>query len=109
MNNIYYNPEKFGLQIFGELDLSTGYDFDKFVVWTMDGVDPEDRPIRSVLWGTDSGCSCPSPFDYVGLDSLDNGTPQACIRALQQWYAGQPEYQQDQNAYLAFLERLVRL
>ncbi len=109
MANVYYSPEKFGLKIFGELDFGGSYEFDKFVVWTMEGQDPEGRPIKAVLWGSDSGCSCPVPFDYVGLSDLNSGTPQACMRALQQWHAGFSEYRQDQDQYVRMLERLIQL
>lgn len=61
--NIYYAPEKFGLTILGEVEFSSGaYEFDTSVVWaSTDG---------RVYAGDDSGCSCPSPFESVGLADL---------------------------------------
>ena len=62
--NLYYDPQKFGLETIGEIDWSSGsYEFNYTVVWrrTADG---------SLLYGEDSGCSCPSPFDTDGIDDL---------------------------------------
>lgn len=60
--NVYYDPEKFGLKIVGTLDFSSGsYEFDYTVVWT-DG--------KNLYYHDDAGCSCPSPFDGVGLNDL---------------------------------------
>lgn len=57
----YYSPHKCGLEIFDELDDAGSYEFNKIVVWKKldDG---------TLWWDTDSGCSCPSPFDPA-----DNG------------------------------------
>lgn len=61
MNDVYYNPESFGLSVVGEVQWDEPcYDFDLTVVWT-DG--------SLFYWADDSGCSCPSPFeDFVSLD-----------------------------------------
>lgn len=69
--NVYYNPEKSGLKILGEIDTADSYEFTKLVVWERieDGV---------LFWGTDSGCSCPSPFEDTDsvehLDRIDNAS-----------------------------------
>lgn len=64
--NVYYHPDKFGLEEvleINEKDLS--YEFDMFVVWKKDDV---------YYWASDSGCSCPAPFeDHDGLASLEHG------------------------------------
>jgi hypothetical protein len=63
-SNPYYSPEKFGLEIVGEAELSVpNYDFDMLVVWKdADG---------TLYYAQDSGCSCPSPFeDYNSVDDL---------------------------------------
>ncbi|WP_328967944.1 DUF7574 domain-containing protein [Streptomyces sp. NBC_00239] len=65
MENIYYSPEKFGLKELGEVDTGGSYEFNKFVAWSR----PDDG---AVFWSTDSGCSCPSPFeDLESVDSLE--------------------------------------
>ena len=56
--NPYYNPQNLGLKIVDEAELSSGsYEFDMVVLWKS-----EDG-----MWfiGSDSGCSCPSPFEWV--------------------------------------------
>jgi hypothetical protein len=54
----YNAPEKWGLKIIGSLgDPNACYSFDDLIVWRHDsGV---------IFWATDSGCSCPSPFEDV--------------------------------------------
>ncbi len=63
MYNIYYNPEKFGLTVIGEIDYGEMYEFDKIVVW--------ERSDGVYVWGADSGCSCPTPFEDTTLDELE--------------------------------------
>ncbi len=61
--DIYYSPENYDLTIVGELSADLDYEFDMLVVWQhKDG---------RVFYASDSGCSCPSPFeDYNSLESL---------------------------------------
>lgn len=63
--NIYYNPEAFGLTIVAEIDYSNqSYQFDTRVVW-------KDKKGHKYMM-RDSGCSCPTPFeDYHSVESLD--------------------------------------
>lgn len=60
----YSDPKKYGVEIIGEVDWSHGgYEFDLTVVWRrLDGV---------FVYADDSGCSCPSPFDDYGVDTLE--------------------------------------
>jgi len=61
---VYYNPEKFGLKTVAELNLSPpAYSFDLLVVW-------ERLSDGQLLYGTDSGCSCPAPFEGQGVNDL---------------------------------------
>lgn len=65
-DNPYYNPKVFNLEILGEMEWDNeSYQFNMTVVWK----DAEGR-----LWtASDSGCSCPSPFeDTTELDRLWN-------------------------------------
>ena len=59
--NPYYYPEKCGLEIFESIDTAGSYEYDMFVIWKKldDG---------TLWWDSDSGCSCPVPFD-----NSDNG------------------------------------
>lgn len=59
MSNIYYNPEEWDLIPFAELELTEpDYSFDILMVW---------KHIKTgvLYWESDSGCSCPSPFEDV--------------------------------------------
>ena len=59
MENVYYSPDKFGLETVAAHDFSDGcYQFDLRVIWKhkLSGRFYTDR---------DSGCSCPSPFEGV--------------------------------------------
>lgn len=63
--NIYYSPEKFGLELVGEFEWSEpDYSFDTLAVW---------KEKRGQYWiGEDSGCSCPSPFENItDVNELD--------------------------------------
>lgn len=67
--NIYYDPSKFDLKLFDELEFSSGsYEFDTLVVW-------EDKEGK-LLWANDYGCSCPVPFAKFKLDDLREITPE---------------------------------
>jgi len=60
----YYQPESFGLTMVHEIDGPDAcYSFDMFVLWRhADG---------RLFYATDSGCSCPSPFeDFTSLADL---------------------------------------
>lgn len=62
--NLYSDPEKFGLATVGEVEWSDGcYQFDLTVVW-------RDTTTGALYYAEDSGCSCPSPFEDTGRDSL---------------------------------------
>lgn len=54
--NPYYSPELCGLELFYSIDTADSYEFDIFAIWK--------KLDDGTLWyDTDSGCSCPSPFD----------------------------------------------
>lgn len=65
MDNVYYNPEKYGLGPVAELELAEpNYSFDTVVVW-------KHNENGLLYWAHDSGCSCPVPFeDYTSLEDL---------------------------------------
>lgn len=62
--NPYYHPEKHGLRKLAEHELSPScYSFDLLVAWA------DER--GGIYLGTDSGCSCPTPFeDYNGVEDM---------------------------------------
>lgn len=63
MRDVYCSPEDFGLKAVGDIDTAGAWEFSMLAVWRreVDGV---------MFWGTDSGCSCPSPFE--GVTSTDD-------------------------------------
>lgn len=66
MSNLYYNPEDFDLELVTEHELDDeAYQFNVVAVW-------RNKSTGQLLWATDSGCSCPSPFeDYSELAQLE--------------------------------------
>lgn len=75
--NVYYHPEKSGLTIVDEIDTAGSYSFDLHVVW----VDDRGR----FYFESDSGCSCPTPFedyDLSNMEPLTNAQVRARIAAL---------------------------
>lgn len=62
---VYYDPEKYGLEIVEKLeDPNASYSFDIFAIWIR-------KKDGELFYGIDSGCSCPSPFeDYTGVEML---------------------------------------
>lgn len=65
-NNVYYEPEAFGLKPVAEIDYSSGsYEFDIRVVWLHEAS-------GAFYTARDSGCSCPMPFEgFRGLPDLE--------------------------------------
>jgi hypothetical protein len=62
--DLYYSPEKLGLATIGEVEWGDGcYSFDLTVVW-------RDVETGVLYFADDSGCSCPSPYEDTGRDSL---------------------------------------
>lgn len=60
-SNMYYSPEHYGLRILEEVnDPWASYSFDMFVVWVNDET-------GAIYYGTDTGCSCPAPFEQYNL------------------------------------------
>lgn len=54
--NPYYSPELCGLSIFDEINTADSYEYDMFVIW-------RKLDDNTLWWDSDSGCSCPTPFD----------------------------------------------
>lgn len=65
--SISYRPEDYGLRTLGAVEWSEpSYSFDTTEVW----IDGEGK----LYWASDSGCSCPSPFEnYHELSQLETG------------------------------------
>lgn len=63
--DVYYQPEKFGLEKVAEIDYSDrSYCFDSRTVW-------RHKKSGKLYTARDSGCSCPGMFEnYTTLESL---------------------------------------
>lgn len=59
--NPYYSPDKCGLNIIYQINTGGSYEYDMLIVW-------EKLDDNTIWWDSDSGCSCPSPFDDHGHD-----------------------------------------
>lgn len=88
MANIYYNPEEFGLEIFGEIEEPPNYSFDKSVVW-------RDVTTDALYVAHDSGCSCPSPFEDMGIDDLTPVTFETWDQLEERLNQSKPSYGSD--------------
>lgn len=92
--NPYYSPEDLGLVIVAEHELSEPcYSFDTLVAWKGD---------QGIYLGTDSGCSCPTPFEsYNGLDDLTG--PLTVPQALEEATSLKGESTYDNEGWNAFV------
>jgi hypothetical protein len=85
-NMSFYNtPEASGLKEVGHIDLGGGYEFDLLVLWVRESD-------GALLYGTDSGCSCPSPFEDQTVEGLTVLPPGECgldelDSAIKVWFA----------------------
>lgn len=64
--SVYHSPKDHGLYVVVEVELAEAdYSFNLLVVW-------KHKDTGDLYWATDSGCSCPSPFeDYGSIEQLD--------------------------------------
>lgn len=56
MSSAYCEPEKYGLETIGEIDVGASYEFD--IAWVS-----REKTTGHVWVAFDSGCSCPTPFE----------------------------------------------
>lgn len=90
-NDVYYDPQKFGLTLVGEVDFIECYEYDIVALWRH-----EDG---THYWGASSGCSCNSPFDeYDSTDKLETGTFFDFERFLNNYFENH-SYQSDNPVY----------
>lgn len=89
-DNIFYYPEKHGLEQVASIDYSDGnYCFDYRVIW-------RHKETGKLYTARDLGCSCPSPFEnYENISQLEKFSfsvikEEAQERALSSSYSGQP-------------------
>lgn len=63
-DNLYYYPENNGLRIVSSADAGECYEFDIVAVF-------QDVESGELFIGSDSGCSCPTPFEDMTRDDLE--------------------------------------
>jgi hypothetical protein len=87
MNNVYYNPENFGLKVIGQYDFSSGsYEFDTRIFWADEN--------GAVYTARDAGCSCPTPFEgYRSVAELER------INDIKQFKAEFQKEMEDRSYY----------
>lgn len=86
--NLYFDPEKFGLTVVGEIDYRDAYEFDIVAVYR----DSQGR----LAYAEDSGCSCPEPFQGHGVDDLVYCTP-AELQAYLEKKARENDWTRDED------------
>jgi hypothetical protein len=90
--SVYYNPEEAGLTVVGEVEWSEpSWSFDTTVVWFKEG---------QFYWASDSGCSCPSPFEtFYSIADLNTGTDHDVIAYLMDRLTEEEKYSNGEEGY----------
>ena len=99
-DNIYYNPEKFGLSVVSTLDFGYLYDYDMVVLFkNTDG---------TYLIGASSGCSCIEPFENQTITDL---TPVIGLHDLFRFVKGSGRFfnSSDSWKYIDWLVKIIPL
>jgi hypothetical protein len=83
MSGIYNHPEAHGLRVVGQVDWgeSSGYGFNLTVVWS-------DVVTGELYVASDTGCSCPQPFELENratLTLIPADQPQVLTNHLNDW------------------------
>ena len=98
-SNIYSSPEAYSLTTVVSADVGGPYEFDMFVVWK----DDQDE----YYWSSDSGCSCPVPFEAVKAEDLNRGTVKDALIDFQSWAMERNARVRDTEHAEAILKGLV--
>lgn len=89
MSNVYYDPEKNGLEVVAEHNFhDEPYEFDFRVIW-------KHLATGRYYTARDSGCSCPCPFETYSVDELEEFSVSALVEearkeARNTYYSGHP-------------------
>ena len=95
--NIYSDPEKFGLELVADHDFAGDYEFNQVLLF-------KDSSGRFLV-AHDAGCSCPTPFENVGIDDL---VEVHSIVDVAQFVRKEVEfYYISEVAFSAFMERVM--
>lgn len=74
MSNPYSTPEAYDLVKVYDINVGESYTFDMLVIWK--------KKDGSFVYDTDSGCSCPSPFENCSLETVKPAVPEA----IREWF-----------------------
>ncbi len=99
--NVYYSPATHGLRLLHTIDLSEpDYSFDLLAVFQ--SVENEN----DYYLATDSGCSCPTPFeDYLDVESLTGPlTYTQMVEEAKSLWRNRGSYQAGSDDLVGFLE-----
>ena len=67
MSNVYYDPADFGLVLVETLDeAGLSYEYNTLIVL-------QHTASKRLFWASDSGCSCPTPFENYHFSSSESG------------------------------------
>jgi hypothetical protein len=85
-SNLYYSPAAYGVEVVLDVDKSSGaYEFDMFAIWRSQIAD-------LYYWASDSGCSCPVPFDSIDLSNACQGNLTEAKNDAYAWLGSTPDY-----------------
>jgi len=94
------NPEHFGLELLHSIDLAGSYEFDTYLLL-------RNKETQKLFVASDSGCSCPVPFENVGVDDLQELTNESFLDFQKQIQADY--YYKDHSANAEeFLANVIR-
>lgn len=94
--SVYDKPEAYGLKMVAEVAPNMGWEFDILAFW-------QDKRTGELYAASDSGCSCPCPFeDYMSRDSLEGPiTKNRAYELLQEFadrFAGYGDYYKEEKS-----------
>ncbi|TDB90933.1 hypothetical protein E1264_03765 [Actinomadura sp. KC216] len=99
--NIYYKPEASGLEIVVDIDIAGSWSFDMFVVW-------RETATGRLGYLTDSGCSCPSPFEDYTAEDIKWGERWEIAEAFTKWVNENRAYHSiNDNAIVSVIDKVV--
>lgn len=100
MSNIYYHPEEHAAEIVDSVDIDGDSGFEMWVVW---------KKGDKILWGSDSGCSCPAPFeDYSSVEEMRPLTKESYL-VMERELTESPRYERNRIEVDGFLCRVRKL
>lgn len=101
MNDPYYSPEAFGLELLDDYDIAGSWEFDMIAVWRR-------KADGALFYAFDSGCSCPSPFESDNAETLTPLTDVAAFATEARTWLRNNSYHGVGAADRDAVERIIR-